>query len=158
MGASGVGAFIGALYLASKKNVDGMHRSIPLAAGLFGLSLILFSTCPWFLPSLFLMFLSGFGFVVQMASCNTVLQVLVPDDKRGRVMSFYVLAFVGIGPFGCLAIGALASHVGAPFAVIAAGASSLLLAFFFAPSFVRMKQRLECQAEKAVPLGGIPNL
>jgi MFS family permease len=90
MGASGVGALIGAFYLASRKSVLGLGKIIPLSAAVFGLGLIAFSLSRLFLLSLVLMLITGFGMIMQMASSNTILQTIVDDDKRGRVMSFYM--------------------------------------------------------------------
>jgi len=102
MGASGMGALTGAVYLASRKNIRGLEKNIPFAAGLFGTGLIFFSQSRSFLFSLCLLLFTGFGMMVQMASCNTVVQTIVDDDKRGRVMSLYAAAFMGVVPFGSL--------------------------------------------------------
>ncbi|HOO77408.1 MAG TPA: MFS transporter [bacterium] len=126
MAASGVGALTGALWLASRKSVLGLGRLIPRAAGLFGSSLVAFSFSRSFPLSLGLIFLAGLGMMVQMASGNTIIQTLVDDDKRGRVMSLYMMAFVGTAPFGSLAAGALADAVGAP-ATLALGGSACVL-------------------------------
>jgi MFS family permease len=132
MGASGVGALVGAFYLASRKTVLGLGRLIPLAASIFGLGLIAFSLSRvvWF--SLSLMLMTGFGQMVQMASSNTVLQTIVDDDKRGRIMSFYTMAVRGMAPFGSLFAGTLASKVGAPATLFIGGISCLLGSAFFA--------------------------
>jgi MFS family permease len=108
VGASGVGALIAALYLASKKNVLGLFRNIPLTAVIFGFGLITFSLSRFYWLSLVLMVIAGFGMMLQMASSNTILQTVVDDDKRGRVMSFYTMAFMGTAPFGSLLAGGLA--------------------------------------------------
>jgi MFS family permease len=114
MGMAGGGALAGALYLAGKKNAAGLERLIPLAAAIFGVGIVMFSFSRvlWF--SLAMIFVSGFAMMVQMASSNTVLQTIVEEDKRGRVMSFYTMSFMGMVPFGSLLAGSAASTVGAP--------------------------------------------
>ncbi|HPG39613.1 MAG TPA: MFS transporter [bacterium] len=121
MGASGIGALLGALYLASRKSVLGLGGLIPLAAAVFGLGLAAFSFSRYFTLSLILMVMAGLGMMLQMASSNTILQTIVDDDKRGRVMSFYTMAFMGTAPFGSLLAGSLASLVGAPTALLIGG-------------------------------------
>jgi MFS family permease len=113
MAASGAGALGGALYLASRTSVLGLGRLIALAAAVFGLSLLAFSLSRVLWLSLILMVPTGAGMMVQMAASNTVLQTLVDEDKRGRVMSFYAMAFFGTVPFGSLLAGGLADRVGA---------------------------------------------
>ena len=132
MGASGGGAIIGAIYLASRKNVLGVGRIIPIAGGIFGIGLIAFSFSKilWF--SLFLMLITGFGMMVQMASSNTVLQTIADDEKRGRVMSFFAMAFVGMAPFGSLMAGGLASFMGAPNTLLISGIVCILGSILFA--------------------------
>jgi len=132
MGASGVGALMGALYLASRKNVLGLGKIVPLSAAIFGFGLIAFSLSRIFLLSLILMVVVGLGMMMQMASSNTILQTLVEDDKRGRVMSFYTMAFMGTAPFGSLLAGGLASSLGAPNTLIIGGICCILGAVIFA--------------------------
>jgi MFS family permease len=131
MGAVGMGALVGAFYLASRKTVLGLGRMIVLASSLFGLGLIAFafSRVQWF--SLVLMFITGLGQMVQMASSNTILQTIVDDDKRGRIMSFYTMAFRGMAPFGSLFAGSLANKIGAPGTVFIGGITCLLGAALF---------------------------
>jgi len=132
MGASGIGALVGAIYLASRKSVLGLGRIIPLAASIFGIGLIAFSLSRVLWLSLAMMLLTGFGMMVQMASSNTVLQTIVDDDKRGRVMSFYTMAFMGTAPFGSLLAGGLASRIGAPNTLMIGGVCCILGSFIFA--------------------------
>jgi MFS family permease len=117
MGASGVGA----LRLASRTSVLGLGRLIPRAAALFGLSLSAFGLSRWLVPSLALMAVAGFGFMLQMASSNTVIQTLVRDEMRGRVMALYTMAFMGVMPFGSLLGGAVAARVGASWTIFGGG-------------------------------------
>jgi MFS family permease len=131
MAAIGVGAIIGAVYLASRKSVLGLGRMIAIASGIFGMGLIAFSFSHVLWLSLFLLLLTGFGMMVQMASSNTVLQTIVEDNKRGRVMSLYAMAFMGAGPFGSLLGGSLASKIGASGTLMIGGASCILGGFLF---------------------------
>lgn len=132
MGASGVGALVGALHLAFRKSVAGLEQWNVVAAGIFGLGLMAFSLSRFFWVSLFFMLLSGFGMIVQHASTNTVLQTVVDEDKRGRVMSLYVMAFRGMAPFGSLLAGGLASKIGAPNTILVGGLSCILGSLLFA--------------------------
>jgi MFS family permease len=132
MGASGVGALIGAFYLASRKSVLGLGKFIPLSAGTFGIGLILFSFSHFFLLSLVLMIIIGLGMILQMATSNTILQTIVDDDKRGRVMSFYAMAFMGTAPFGSIIAGSAASIIGVPNTLIIGGILCVIGAILFA--------------------------
>lgn len=139
-GMAGVGALAGAVYLASRNSVLGLLEFIPIASGVFGLGLVLFShsTIVWF--SLLLMLPTGFGMMAQMASCNTILQTIVDDDKRGRVMSFYTMSFMGLAPFGSLLGGGLASAIGAPDTLLMGGISCLLGAVVFARELPELRK------------------
>jgi MFS family permease len=132
MGSTGVGALGGALFLASRKSVLGLGRMIPIAASIFGCGLIAFSFSNVLWISMLLMLAAGFGQMVQMASSNTLLQTIVEDDKRGRVMSFYAMSLMGLTPIGSLFAGFLASKIGAPWTVCVGGTTCALGAFFFA--------------------------
>ncbi|MCX5842116.1 MAG: MFS transporter [Deltaproteobacteria bacterium] len=112
MSATGAGALFGAVYLASRRSMIGLGKIIPITAGIFGMGLIGFSLSRilWF--SLLLMFIAGFGIMVQVASSNTLLQTIVDDNMRGRVMSFFAVSFMGMAPFGSLLAGSLAGMMG----------------------------------------------
>jgi MFS family permease len=112
--ATGVGALIGAFYLASRKSVLGLGRLIFIACAVFSCGLIAFAESRTLWLSLPMLVLTGMGMMVQMASSNTILQTLVDEKKRGRVMSFYTMAFTGMLPFGALLGGLLADRIGAP--------------------------------------------
>jgi MFS family permease len=131
LGASGVGALISAISLAFRKTVRGLTSMIQISAVLFGLGLIAFGLSRRLPLSMFLMLIVGFGMMQGMAASNTVIQTLVPEDKRGRVMSYYTMAFVGMTPFGSLLAGGLAHRLGAPRAVMITGAFCLLGAVWF---------------------------
>jgi len=132
MGASGVGALAGAMLLASRKSVLGLGRVVPAAAATFGAGLIALGLSQTLWLSFVLMLFVGGAMMMQMAASNTILQTIVQDDKRGRVMSFYSMAFLGMAPFGSLLAGTLASHVGAPRTVIISGSICIASAGWFA--------------------------
>ncbi|MEO8735365.1 MAG: MFS transporter [Edaphobacter sp.] len=131
MGASGIGALVSALSLALRKNVRGLTTMIQISAAIFGAGLILFGLSRNLFLSLLLMTVVGFGMMQGMAASNTVIQTLVPEDKRGRVMSFYTMAFVGMAPFGSLLAGALAHRYGAPHAIMITGTFCLAGSLWF---------------------------
>lgn len=137
MGASGAGALTGALFLASRKNDRELEKIKSLGVILLGLGLIGFSRSEIFLLSLFMLFLSGFGMMVQMAASNTLLQHLVDDDKRGRIMSLFTMAFMGMIPLGSLLHGSLANRIGAPETLTVGG----LCCIFFACVFMMKNRR-----------------
>ncbi len=140
MAASGLGALTGAIYLASKKSVLGLEKIIPLSAGVFGIGLIAFSLSRFFPLSLVLMVITGLGMMLQLASSNTILQTIVDDDKRGRVMSFYTMAFIGTAPFGSLMAGALANVMGAPNTLMIGGVLCIIGALIFAKRLPELKK------------------
>jgi MFS family permease len=140
MGAVGLGALGGAIYLASRRSVLGLGRIIPLAVTLFGSALMIFSVSRVMSLSLVLMALTGIGQMILMAGSNTLLQTIVDDDKRGRVMSFYTMAFMGATPLGSLIAGTLASKIGAPWAVFIGGIVCIIGAFLFAKRLPQIKK------------------
>ena len=132
MGASGCGALGGALWLATRRSVIGLGRIIVIATTMFGAGLIAFSFAPALWLAIPCLVVAGFGFIVQMASSNTIIQTIVDEDKRGRVMSFYMMAFLGTVPFGSLAAGWMSSHIGAPHTLLLGGVCCLAGAAWFA--------------------------
>jgi MFS family permease len=114
MGAMGVGALGSALSLAARKSVRGLVRMIPMAAAVFGLGLIGFGASRVFWLSIVMVMVAGMGMMMGMAASNTVIQTIVSEDKRGRVMSYYTMAFMGMAPFGSLLAGTMANGVGVP--------------------------------------------
>jgi MFS family permease len=131
MTASGAGALSGALWLAARTSVVGLGRVILINTVVFGVGLIGFSLSSWLPVSLAFMIVVGFGMMVQMASTNTVIQTLVDEEKRGRVMSFYTMAFLGTAPFGSLFAGWLSTRIGAPYTVLLSGVLCLITAGWF---------------------------
>jgi MFS family permease len=142
MAATGVGALLGAVFLAGRRSVLGLGRIIPLTAGLFGIGLIGFSLSRAMWLSVVLLLVTGLGFMVQMASSNTLLQTLVDDDKRGRVMSFYTMAFMGTTPFGSLLAGTLADRIGAPHTLLFGGIGCVAGALAFAVLLPRLRDQV----------------
>jgi len=140
MAAIGVGALAGALMLAARKSVLGLGRVIPLSAAIFGAALIGFGLSHIFWLSVPLLLAAGFGMMRQMAASNTLLQTIVEDEKRGRVMSFYAMAFAGMSPFGSLLAGVLAQRFGAPITVIASGFFCLIGAGLFARELPSLRE------------------
>jgi MFS family permease len=139
-GASGLGAFGSALSLAFRRSVVGLTRMIQIAAATLGVALILFGLSHALWLSLILMLFVGFGLMQTAAASNTVIQTLVPEDKRGRVMSYYTMAFVGSAPFGSLLAGALAHYIGAPATVVLTGTCCTAGALWFTLELPRVRK------------------
>jgi MFS family permease len=131
LGGAGVGGGL-ALYLAQRKTILGRGRVIVLMAGTFGTGLVAFSFSRVAWLSASCLVVVGFGMMVQMASSNTIIQTIVDEDKRGRVMSFYMMAFLGTVPFGSLIAGWLSSRIGAPNTLLLGGVCCLSGAAWFA--------------------------
>ena len=142
MGSIGVGALTGALFLASRASVRGLGKWIPTAATIFGAGLIMFSFSHNLALSMTLLLVTGFGMMVQMASSNTILQTVSDDDKRGRVMSFYTMAFMGMAPFGSLLAGTLASKIGVPGTLLISGISCILGAALFTTKLPALREKI----------------
>jgi len=142
MGAVGTGALTGAVYLAARPSVLGLGRLIPIAAGVFGSALICFSFSRSLWLSLVLLFFLGLGMMVQLASSNIMLQTLADDAMRGRVMSLYTMAFLGMTPFGGLLVGFCASHIGVGLTLLLGGAICIAGAGVFAARLPGMRQAI----------------
>jgi len=138
---SGIGALTGAIYLASRKNVLGLEKIIAWAAGLFGIGIALFAFSRFMWLSMVILFFTGFGMMVQMASGNIVLQTIVDEDKRGRIMSFYTMSFMGMAPFGSLLAGSLASRIGAPKTLFFGGLCCIIGALLFTLKLPSIKKK-----------------
>lgn len=128
---AGVGALFGALYLAGKKTILGLEKWICIASLILGLGLVGLASADKFLIALILLFFIGFGMVVVIASCNTLVQDIVDDDKRGRVMSLYTMAFMGTTPIGSLFGGVIANKIGVPHTFLLTGLIMIISAFIF---------------------------
>lgn len=139
MAASGVGAFAGAIYLSTRKSILGIGKLIAISPAIMGFGLIGFALSRelWF--SLIMMLFVGIGFILQFAGGNTFLQTIVEDDKRGRVMSIYTMAFFGVTPFGNLLAGGLANYIGAANTVLIGGILCILGATIFTKQLPSLK-------------------
>ena len=155
MGASGVGALTGAVHLASRKSVLGLGRVVTISAALFGIGLITFSQSPWLWLSLVLMLVTGMGMMQQMASTNTILQTIAEEGKRGRVMSYYTMAFVGMAPFGSLLAGSVAARIGAPKTLLISGICVVIGAAWFG---LHLKEIRRVVRPIYIELGIIPEM
>lgn len=132
MGVTGVGALLGALTLASKTGVKGLGRWVAITCAGFGVSIFLFSFSRMFWLSALLLLPAGYSMMLQMACSNTLIQTMVPDQLRGRVMALYSMMFMGMAPFGALFGGALAQRAGAPITVAVGGVACMMGALWFA--------------------------
>jgi MFS family permease len=128
----GVGALLCTLRMAFRRSVRGLGRQIGWGAALFGLGLVAFSLSYLVWLSMLLLVITGFSLMLETTASNTIVQTIVDDSKRGRVMSFYAMAFFGVGPFGSLAAGWLTKHLGAPRVAQLSGAMVVLAAGWFA--------------------------
>jgi MFS family permease len=140
MAASGVGALMGALFLAARKTVLGLGKFIPVMAGAFGAGLIAFSFSRELWLSLLLRVVTGLGFMAHMTVSNTLLQTILEEDKRGRVMSFYTVAVMGTMPFGSLLAGAMGARIGAPHTLLISGICCVVGALWFARTLPSLRR------------------
>jgi MFS family permease len=142
MAASGLGALGGAIFLASRKGALRLGMITPVAGSVFGFGLMAFSQSHFLWLSLLLMSVTGFGVMVQMASSNMVLQHIVEDGKRGRVMSFFAMAVMGTAPFGSLLAGSVAGRIGAPATLFLCGAACVVGSLAFLSSLPSLQEEL----------------
>ncbi|NJM48903.1 MAG: MFS transporter [Alkalinema sp. RU_4_3] len=140
MAASGIGALFGGIYLATRQTVVGLGKLIILGPAILGIGLIIFAFSRWLPLSQLAMGLVGLGTILQIAAGNTVLQTIVDDDKRGRVMSLYTMSFLGITPFGSLLGGALANQIGVTDTLVIAGIACILGAIGFNTQLPALKE------------------
>lgn len=150
MGAAGLGALLGALVLAARKNVFGLGRVVVLASAGFGAFLILFAYSREFWVSVVLLVPAGFCMITEMATTNTLIQTMVPDNLRGRVMAVYSMMFMGMAPFGAMFAGLLTKMFGAPATVMFGGTMCIIGALVFA-LFNPLRSAPELQ-EKPAPV------
>jgi MFS family permease len=155
MGAAGLGALVSALSLVLRRSVRGLTKMIPIAAIVFGAGLVAFGLSRWVWLSLILMLFTGFGMLQGLTASNTIIQTLVPEDKRGRVMSYYTAAFVGMAPFGSLLAGAMAHWIGAPRTVMFTGSCCIAGGLWFWTRLPAIRKEMRPIYEK---LGIIPPL
>jgi MFS family permease len=130
-GSIGAGALTGAFYLATRRTVNGLPQLIRATSILFAVGLIAFSFSEIAWLSLLLLYFTGFGMIVQFAATNTMLQTVVSEDKRGRVMSFYSMSFMGFTPLGSLLLGIVAGPLSVPLTIVFAAVLCLGSAILF---------------------------
>ena len=140
IGSSGIGALCGALWLASRRTVLGLGRTLVVTGCLLGCGLVGYALSHWLWLSMLLLLAVGAGMMVSMGASNTILQTLVDEDKRGRVMGLYAMAFFGMAPFGNLVGGALAERFGAPATVFACGLITLAGTALFARKLPELRR------------------
>jgi MFS family permease len=138
-GASGIGALVSALSLVVRRSVVGLTRMLQIASAMLGTALILFGLSHTLWLSLALMVFAGFGLMQGSSASNTIIQSLVPEDKRARAMSYYTMAFFGAAPFGSLLAGALAHRIGAPHTIILTGACCIAGSLWFTLELPKVK-------------------
>jgi MFS family permease len=148
-GATGLGAMIGALYLAGRESMRGRGGLIAAAMGLLGASLIAFSFSRSFALSMGLLVLTGAAMITQLATTNTLLQLLAPAELRGRVVGFFMLAFMGMAPLGSLLAGIVARRAGTPTAVLIGGGVCLVTAVWFATRLPALRRAARAREDEA---------
>jgi MFS family permease len=146
--ANAVGALVAAVLLASRKNAVGLLRHVQYGGALFGAALVVFGISHWVALSLLAMVAMGFGIMTGMGGSNTIIQTLSPEEKRGRVMSFYTMAFIGMTPFGSLLAGALAHRIGAPHTLVFSGVCVLLAGACFWSQTSTMRLHMRARYEE----------
>lgn len=139
---AGLGAFAGAVHLAMRRSIRGLGAVIAWSPAVFGLGLIGMGLSSSLWLTLAIMPVIGFGMIVQMAATNTILQTIVDDDKRGRVMSFYSMAFMGTIPLGSLLAGSLVHLTGAPVTVISGGLCCIAGSLVFASKLDNLRRQI----------------
>ncbi len=149
MSAAGIGALGATIYLASRKNANGLIRIIPAAAAACGLGIAFFALSTNFVLSTICLFLTGFCMMIQIASSNTIVQTIVDEDKRGRVMSLYAMSFLGVMPFGSILAGSVADRIGVQMTLLLGGVCCITGALIFALKLPRL-----CELLRPV-LGGV---
>lgn len=139
MGSAGVGALLGALTLAARTGVKGLGKWVSVCCGGFGISLMLFALSKSFWLSVFLLLPVGYFIMLQMSSSNTLIQVMVPDELRGRTMAVYSMMFMGMAPVGALLGGALSDRLGAPLTVSIGGLAAVAGAWWFSVQLPKIR-------------------
>ncbi|HET9407109.1 MAG TPA: MFS transporter [Candidatus Sulfotelmatobacter sp.] len=156
MGSTGVGALLGALTLAARSGVKGLGRWVAICCAGFGVSLILFGMSKIFWLSVILLLPVGYFIMLQMACSNTLIQTMVPDELRGRVMAVYSMMFMGMAPIGALLGGALSDRLGAPVTVALGGATAVLGAWWFGLQLPKIRGEARQLIMAQMMSGGAP--
>ena len=142
MTAGGCGAFAGTVYLASRKSVLGLGRLIARAAVLFAAGIAAFAVSSNLVISMVSLAVAGFGAITLIASSNTILQTILEENKRGRVMSFFTVAFIGIAPFGSLGAGTMAGIIGPRETLLLGAGCCLMGAALFARHLPHIREKV----------------
>jgi MFS family permease len=153
MGAVGIGSLASALSLVMRRSVRGLTRVIPVSAMIFGVGLIAFGFSQHLWLSMLMVLVTGFGMMQGLTASNTIIQTLVDENMRGRVMSYYTMAFVGMAPFGSLLAGAMADAIGAPRTVVISGVACILGGIWFTSQLQAIRKDMRPIYER---LGIIP--
>jgi MFS family permease len=153
MGAVGVGSLVSALSMVMRRSVRGLTKMIPIAASVFGTGLICFGLSRVLWISMLMMLVTGFGMMQGLTGSNTIIQTLVDENMRGRVMSYYTMAFVGMAPFGSLLAGALAHAIGAPRTLMVSGVACILGSLWFTSRLTAIRKEMRPIYER---LGIVP--
>jgi MFS family permease len=140
MAASGVGAICGGIYLSTRKTVVGLGQIIAVAPAVCGVGIILFAVSRMLWLSIFMSAIIGLGSILTISSSNTVIQTIVEDDKRGRVMSLFTMSFLGMVPFGNLLAGYFADRIGATNTLIIGGSFCIIGSLLFARQLPKLRQ------------------
>jgi MFS family permease len=153
MAASGVGALICAVRLVFRRSVVGLGRLMTIAVAMFGIGCVLLGLSRWLWISMMLMAVTGYGLMYQIVATNTIVQTIVEDDKRGRVMSFYTIALLGSAPIGSLLSGSLAARIGVQPTFVVSGTACALAALWFWRQLPEIRRAVR---PRYVELGIIP--
>ena len=153
VGAGGLGAVSGMLYLASRADIRGLLRLAGATSAVAGTALAIFSFTKTLWLALPVLYLVGMGSMLTAASINTVLQSIVPDELRGRVAAFYVMSFLGIAPIGALLSGLVAERIGPPHTLAACGVLAVCAAAGYASQFPKIRREIRAAYER---LGILP--
>jgi MFS family permease len=157
MGAVGVGALFGALLIAMRQQLRGLGNVVAYSATGLGISLVLFSVSRWYWMSIAALALAGLTMMMQFTSTNTLIQAMVPDQLRGRVMSIYSMMFLGMTPIGSLLAGKIADRVGAPITVTIGGIATIAGGLVFASKWPAMRAPArELVAAQGMAISGPP--
>ena len=159
VGMSGIGALAGALYLACRKTIVGLEKSLVVSSLLVGLGLIWLSYCMKFELALLVLILIGCATVLQMTASSILLQTLTREDQRGRVMSFYAVAFMGLVPFGNLLFGSLAQRFSPASALVIGGAGCILASLCFGIRLRHWQKQVQpLSVQNGIPANNVENI
>ncbi len=153
---SGLGSLVGAIYMAGFKSTKNIRKVTVYACGLFGLGVAIFAWCSNLWLALLFIMMAGAGTMVQIAGTNTYVQTNVRDDMRGRVISYYVMAFMGMQPLGAFLVGLGAHHASPQLILFIEGILGLIIAIVFGALFKRDAERRIKISEKE-PVAGLEN-